>query len=224
MCDNGGCSSNNLKKSCNFKTENQSKILSHLTQEKTSCSTENVTVTASNSGHTPVPIKDTTARLGVTAVIAIMEPATESQSSRAHKQPLRSRPSNKIRVLLDSGSDGDLYFLPKGKDKSFPYLTRQAPKSWRTSNGSFQTHGRGKFRLKFFEYSASREYTIQPDIVEYDENHMNEPGFDPILGCTSMNELEIVLDFWTKEITLDEISLPMRDINNLRSRSAADKA
>ena len=224
MCDNGGCSSNNLKKSCNFKTENQSKILSHLTQEKTSCNTENVTVTASNSGHTPVPIKDTTARLGVTAVIAIMEPATESQSSRAHKQPLRSRPSNKIRVLLDSGSDGDLYFLPKGKDKSFPYLTRQAPKSWRTSNGSFQTHGRGKFRLKFFEYSASREYTIQPDIVEYDENHMTEPGFDLILGCNSMNELGIVLDFRTKEITLDEISLPMRDINNLRSRSAADKA
>jgi hypothetical protein len=119
-CDNGGCSSNILKKSCHFKTENQSKILSHLTQEKTSCSTENVTVTASNSGHTPVPIKDITARLGVTAVIAIMEPATESQSSRAHKQPLRSRPSNKIRVLLDSGSDGDLYSYQKEKTSPFP--------------------------------------------------------------------------------------------------------
>ncbi len=189
MSDNGRCSSNILKKSCNFKTENQSKILSHLTQEKTSCNTENVIVTTSNSGYTPVPIKDTTARLGVTTVIAIMEPATESQSSKAYKQPLRSHPSNKIRVLLDSGSDGDLYFLPKGKDKSFPYLTRQVPKSWRTSNGSFQTYGRGKFRLKFFEYSASREYTIQPDIVEYDENHMTKPGFDLIHGCNSMPRL-----------------------------------
>ena len=56
----------------------------------------------------------------VMALIAIMEPATESQSSRAYKQPLRSCPSNKIKVLLDSGSDGDLYFLPKGKDKRFP--------------------------------------------------------------------------------------------------------
>jgi hypothetical protein len=152
-----------------------------------------------------------------------MEPATESQSSRAYKQPLRSRPSNKIRVLLDSGSDGDLYFLPKGKDKPFPYLTRQVPKSW-NSNGSFQTNGRGKIRLKFFEYSASREYTIQPDIVEYDENHTTEPGFDLILGCNTMKELEIVVEFWTKEIKLDEISLPMRDIKNLRTRSAADKA
>jgi hypothetical protein len=104
--------------------------------------------------------KDSTKeKLGVTALIAIMKSATESQSSRVNTQPLRSCPSNKIRVLLDSGSDGDLYFLPKGKDKPFPYLTRQAPKSWRTSNGSFQTNGRGKIRLKFFEYSAIAEST-----------------------------------------------------------------
>jgi hypothetical protein len=93
-----------------------------------------------------------------------MEPATESQPSRASKQCLKSRPSNKIKVLLDSGSGGDLYFLPKGKDKPFPYLTRQVTKSWGTSNGSFQTNGRAKIRVKFIEYSASREYTLQPDV------------------------------------------------------------
>jgi hypothetical protein len=139
-------------------------------------------------------------KLGVMALIAIMEPATESQSSRSYKHPRRSHPSNKIKVPLDSGSDGDLYFLQKGKDKPCPYLTRQAPKSWRTSNGSFQTNGRSKIRLKFFEYFTSREYTIQPDIVEYDKSHMNKPGFDLILGCNTMKELRIVLDFWTKEI------------------------
>ncbi len=150
---------------------------------KINVSKDNTTMKTTNKGKTQHKSKDTKERLGVTAVIAIMEPATESQSSRAHKQPLRSRPSNKIRVLLDSGSDGDVYFLPKGKDKPFPYLTRQVPKSWHMSNGSFQTNGRGKIRLKFFEYSASKEYTVQPDIVEYDENHMTEPGFDLILGC-----------------------------------------
>jgi hypothetical protein len=157
------------------------------------------------------------------ALVAIMEPVAESQSSRAYKQPLRSRPSNKIKVLLNSGSNGYLYFLPKGKDKPFPYLTRQAPKSWRTSSGSFQTNGRGKLRLKFFEYSASKECTIQPDIVEYDKNHMTKPGFDLILGCNTMKELGIVLDFRTKEIALDEISLPMKDLKNLRTRAAAHK-
>ena len=60
--------------------------------------------------------------------------------------------------------------------------------------------------------------------LEYDENHMTEPGFEPILACNTMKELGIVLYFWTKEISIDEISLPMRDINNLRTKTAADKA
>ena len=60
--------------------------------------------------------------------------------------------------------------------------------------------------------------------MEYDKNHMNEPGFDLTLGCNTMKELGIVLDFRTKEITLDEISLPMRDIKNQRTRAAANKA
>ncbi len=98
--------------------------------------------------------------------IAIMEPATEGQESSRKKPPLESCPSNKIKVLLDSGSNGDLYFLQKETDKHFPYLKRQVPKSWHTSNGSFQTNGRAKLRVKFFEYSASREYFIQPDVVE----------------------------------------------------------
>ena len=85
-------------------------------------------------------------------------------------------------------SDRDLYFLPQGKDKPFPYLTRQVPKSWHMSNGSFQTNGRGKARVKFFEYSASREYTLQPDVVEYNENNMTKPGFDFILGSNALKE------------------------------------
>eukprot|EP00804_Cyclotella_cryptica_P003035 CCRYP_006033-RA/>CCRYP_006033-RA protein AED:0.31 eAED:0.34 QI:0/0/0.5/1/0/0/2/2799/80 len=38
-------------------------------------------------------------RLGVTALVAIMEPATESQSGRAYKQPLRSRPRSESNSL-----------------------------------------------------------------------------------------------------------------------------
>ncbi len=94
------------------------------------------------------------------AFIAIMEPATESHKFRRKKFPLINCPSNKIMVLLDSGSDGDLYFLQKGTDKQFPYLKWQVPKSWHTSNGGFQTNGRTKLRVKFFEYSTSREYFI----------------------------------------------------------------
>jgi len=82
---------------------------------------------------------------------------------------------------------------------------------------------RAKLRVKFFEYSASREYSLQPDIVKYVENAISKPGFDLILSNT-MKELGIVLDFWTKEITLDEISLPMGDINKLRTRATIERA
>ncbi len=52
---------------------------------------------------------------------------------------------------------------------------------------------------------------------------MTKPEFDFILGSNTLKELGIVLDFQTKEITLDDISLPMRDIKNLRARAAANK-
>jgi hypothetical protein len=95
--------------------------------------------------------ENTKEQLGVMALSAIMEPVTERQSTRAYKQLLRSHPRNKVKVLLYSGSNGDLFFLPKGTDKPLPYLTRQTPKSWCASNGSFQTNGKGKLRLEFFE-------------------------------------------------------------------------
>ncbi len=97
------------------------------------------------------------------------------------------------------------------------------PKSWHTSNGSFQTNGRAKLRIKFFEYTTSREYSIQPDVVEY-KDPIDKPGFDLILWGNTMKELGIVLDFLTKEITLDEISLPMRDINKLSTRAQIEKS
>ncbi len=53
---------------------------------------------------------------------------------------------------------------------------------------------------------------------------MDKPGFDLILGSNTMKELGIVIDFWTKEITLDEISLPMRDINKLTIRAQIERS
>ena len=76
-------------------------------------------------------------------------------------------------------------------------------------------NGRAKLRVKFFEYLVSREYTLLPDVVKYDESTMNKLQFDLILGTNTMKELGSVLYFWTKEFTLDEISLPMRNINKV---------
>ena len=99
------------KKSCNKKIVTNNNDVS---DDISNVSNDNVTM---KTTHT-----NTKDKLGVTALIAIMEPATESQSSRVHKQPLRSSPSNKIKVLLDSGSNGDLIYYKKEKANPFPTL------------------------------------------------------------------------------------------------------
>ena len=155
----------------------------------------------------------------MTAVVAVAKygPVHHHKSSKkASKEKL-------IRVLLDSGSDGDLLFHEKGKTKHFPYLTRQVPCSWHTSNGVFQTKGRGKLPIKFFEYSNSKEFLAEPDVFEYDQN-MVKPVFDLIIGCNSMEKLGIVMDFKAKTITIDEIILPMRNIESLTNKSKVQEA
>ena len=55
-------------------------------------------------------------------------------------------------------------------------------------------------------------------MFEYDQT-MGKPVFDLIIGCNSMEKLGIVMDFKTKSINIDEIILPMRNINNLTNKS-----
>ncbi len=52
---------------------------------------------------------------------------------------------------------------------------------------------------------------------------MTKPVYDLILGCKTMKKLGIVLDFRTKQITIDEFIFPMRNINNL-ARTMIEKA
>jgi hypothetical protein len=52
---------------------------------------------------------------------------------------------------------------------------------------------------------------VAPDIVEY--NKINRPQYDIILGVKTMKEYSIILDFKDNMITVDEVKLPMRNIN-----------
>ncbi len=70
-----------------------------------------------------------------------------------------------IRVLLDSGSSGDLLFMKKGSSKHISVVKRVVPQSWGTSNGTFVTDKVGDIEISFVEYSASKKVHLQPDIV-----------------------------------------------------------
>ena len=118
-----------------------------------------------------------------------------------------------VRVLLDSGSDRDLVFVNTDKSMFLPYSKRLVQQSWNTSNGIFQTKQKARVELNFFDYSDSKWYYSKPDVVKYRKE--SKPQFDLILGSETMKELGIVLDFKSKTITFDEITLPMRNINLL---------
>ncbi len=72
-------------------------------------------------------------------------------------------------------------------------------------------------KLNFFEYSDSKRYLAAPDIVEYDK--INKPRYDIILGVKTMKKYGIILDFKDKMITVDEVKLPMWNINHLQGSS-----
>jgi hypothetical protein len=76
---------------------------------------------------------------------------------------------------------------------------------------------RDVIELNFFEYSNSKRYLAELDIVEYDKN--NRPQYDLILGVKTMKNYGIILDFKGKMITVDEVNLPMQNINYLQGSS-----
>ncbi len=122
-----------------------------------------------------------------------------------------------VQVLLDSGSDGDLIFVSKDKPILLPYLKRLVPQLWNTLNGIFQMRCKSRVELNFFEYSDSKRFHVESDVVKYNKD--SKPQYDLILGTVTMKEFGIILNFRDTMITIDEIILPMRDINNLQGSS-----
>jgi hypothetical protein len=62
----------------------------------------------------------------------------------------------RVRVLLDSGSDGDLIFVNKDKPMLLLYSKRLVPQSWNTLNGISQMWHKARVELNFFEYSDAK--------------------------------------------------------------------
>jgi hypothetical protein len=52
-----------------------------------------------------------------------------------------------IRVLLDSGSSGNLLFMKKGSSKCISVVKRVVPQLWGTSNGTFVTNKVGNIEI-----------------------------------------------------------------------------
>ena len=119
-----------------------------------------------------------------------------------------------MRVLLDSGSSGDLLFMKKGSSKCIFVAKRVVSQSWGTSNGTFITDKVGDIKISFVEYFASKKVHLQLDIIKYSPGDQT-PMYDLIIGKQTLHDLGVVLDFQEKTIKIDKILLPMKNIANL---------
>jgi hypothetical protein len=128
-----------------------------------------------------------------------------------------------IRVLLDSGSSGDLLFMKKGPSKCSSIVKWVVPQSWGTSNGTFVMDKVGDIKISSVEYPASKKVHLQPEIVEYSPGGQ-APMYDLIIGKQTMHDLGVKLDFQEKTITIDEILLPMRNIVYLQLKPRITRA
>jgi hypothetical protein len=81
-----------------------------------------------------------------TAIVAVMRGKPRNGhhrqcSNKHYKQKL-------VRVLLDSGSDGNLVVVDKDKPMLLPSSKKLLPQSWNTLNGMFQTKCKAVLGLK----------------------------------------------------------------------------
>jgi hypothetical protein len=102
-------------------------------------------------------------------------------------------------------------------------VNRAVPESWGTSNGTFKTKKVGDIEFFFVNYSASKKVHLRPDIVEYSVGGP-KPLYDLIISKQTLHDIGAVLDFKEKTITIDDILLPMRNINNLQLKSSISRA
>ena len=113
--------------------------------------------------------------------------------------------------------------MEKGSEECIPIVRRAIPESGGTSNGTFKTTKVGNAEITFVDYSASKRICLRPDIVKYSQRGA-PPLYDLIKGKQTLHDIGAVLNFKEKMITIDEILLPMRNINNLQLKPSINKA
>ncbi len=84
-----------------------------------------------------------------TAIVAVMRGKPKHGHHRQHSN--KHYQQKLVRVLLDSGSDGNRIFVDRDKPMLLPSSKRLVPQLWNTLNGMFQTKRKAEIELNFFE-------------------------------------------------------------------------
>jgi hypothetical protein len=99
-----------------------------------------------------------------TAIVAVIR--GKPKKGYHHHSSNKQYKKKLVRVLLDSGSDGELVFIDKDNTMLLPYSKRLVPQLWNTSKGVFHTKHKARVEHNFFDYSDIKRYYAEPDVVK----------------------------------------------------------
>jgi len=121
------------------------------------------------------------------------------------------------KVLLDSGSDGDIAFIKSSEKASIDMHDRLHPQKWKTSNGIFETTKVCNLLLTLPRFSSSKIMSVRPDIQFIDEDQP-PPMYDLIIGLETLANWKAILNFEDQTVTIDHVELPMESLQSLSKK------
>jgi hypothetical protein len=81
----------------------------------------------------------------------------------------------------------------------------------------------GKLSSLLLSILQVKKVHLRLDIVEYPRGGL-PPLYDLIIGKQTLHDIGAMLDFKERTITIDEVLLPMRNINNLQLKPSTSRA
>ena len=84
---------------------------------------------------------------------------------------------------------------------------------WHCAMGTFQMTKQANFEIQFPEFSNSKWYKIEANIIEYEKGQ--GPSCDLIIGDKTMLELGIISNWKENVIKINKTILPMQNNENI---------
>ena len=114
-----------------------------------------------------------------------------------------------LRILFDSGSEGDPLFVRKKDLRPYESYETAFPTTWGTSSGRFKTGMMAKINLLLPEFSQSKIMSVEPDVKIMDDGQTF--SYDLIIGIGTLAQWGAVLDFRENTMTIDGQTIPLRE-------------
>lgn len=131
-----------------------------------------------------------------------------------------------LRILLDTGSSGCV--IKAKYAHTSQYLKGSKNEVWHTKAGAFTTHGKAQIEFTLDEFDPHKRIEWPCCVHDSEEDESDE--FDLIIGEDLLGELGIVLDYFNKSISWDDIVRPMhpaeedaKQMNQLQEDSQASE-